>query len=77
MTSEEFINQCKKRGICTVETAKEYIKLKEKDVYTEDDIEDCYRYQERVSFLSTHRNLHSYEGCLCSKVLKNFSNGNY
>lgn len=47
MKRKEFIDACSKRGYCTKKQAEEY--AKDREEFTETDLEEAYRYAERVT----------------------------
>lgn len=57
MTKEEFINVVSQCGYASKKYAKNYIKNHAKDNYTDDDIIECHRDEQRVDVV-TASNMH-------------------
>lgn len=52
MDAKKFVKECVRRGMCSIDEAKDYVKRFVKELYTDDDCIDAYRRYAWVSLPS-------------------------
>ena len=73
MNKEEFVKECKLRGVCRAEIAKIFVSSFTDDHdFIESDFEDAFRFEDRYMYrrFDRRKSLRTYESALSTKHFK-------